>query len=109
MNEIEITSNISITKEALEEAKEICLEMLGLAAERHAKEYCPVVTGRLRNSITHAPNADESYVAVGTNVEYASYVELGSSRRKNPHPYIRPGIENHLDEYKKIIENVLKN
>ena len=30
------------------------LEACGLQAERFAKQYCPVDTGRLRNSITHA-------------------------------------------------------
>jgi hypothetical protein len=30
------------------------LEQVGLAAEGHAKAKCPVDTGRLRNSITHA-------------------------------------------------------
>ena len=35
------------------------LEAIGLTAERHAKEKCPVDTGRLRNSITHALSGEK--------------------------------------------------
>lgn len=55
------------------------LEQVGLAAEGHAKAKCPVDTGRLRNSITHA-QADPRTEVVGTNVEYGEYVELDTSR-----------------------------
>lgn len=40
----------------------------------------PVDTGRLRNSMAYATSEDNKTVYVGTNVEYAIYVEEGSSR-----------------------------
>lgn len=40
----------------------------------------PVDTGRLRNSMSYATSEDNRTVYVGTNVEYALYVEEGSSR-----------------------------
>lgn len=84
----------------------VALEQMGLVAERYAKQLCPVDTGRLRNSITHQVSLGESAVYIGTNVEYAPYVELGTHRQK-AQPYIRPAITNHADEYRKIINDVL--
>lgn len=58
-----------------------------------------VDTGRLRSSITHevVNRADGSLVArVGTNVEYARYVEEGGSppgSRGPGYPYLRPALE----------------
>ena len=77
------------------------LEKIGLVAEGYAKRLCPVDTGRLRNSITHADDGEAEYI--GTNVEYAPYVELGTSRTR-AQPYLKPAVVNHSDEYKKIVE-----
>jgi HK97 gp10 family phage protein len=126
------------------------LEAVGLAAEGYAKRLCPVDTGRLRNSITHAiageapavkkyaPNAvhastkatkkvgtagqpvedtsegeyegvtprEKNTVYIGTNVVYAPYVETGSSRGKKQ-PFLKPAIQNNMDEYKKIFQRYL--
>lgn len=82
-------------------------------------------TGRLRGSITYAlkgkhsiPDApatgadgvtdtpDEYTVVVGTNVEYAPYVELGTSKMR-PRPFIEPSVANYIDEYKKLLHYYL--
>lgn len=76
------------------------LEAIGLHGEKRAKEICPVRTGRLRNSISHTYDKTSAYI--GTNVEYAPYVELGSSKQK-PHPYLRPAVQNYVDEYRQIL------
>ena len=39
------------------------------------QKSCPVDIGRLRNSITHSLNKGDKSVSIGTNVEYAIYVE----------------------------------
>jgi len=104
------------------------LEAIGGEAEKHAKEKCPVDTGRLRNSITFAtknahgnPNGsggerakssdyqrhstpEENMVYVGTNVEYAEIQEYFG---KKPH-YLRNSLTQHTDDYKKIVEAALK-
>lgn len=94
--------------EFLEELKRripVALEECGLAAEGYAKRLCPVDTGLLRNSITHAVVEDSAYI--GTNVEYAPYVEMGTSRTR-AQPFIRPAITENADDYKRIIEARLK-
>jgi phage gpG-like protein len=52
-----------------------------------------VRTGRLRSSITWAVGEDTLglYVDIGTNVEYAPYVELGTSHAR-PYPFLRPAL-----------------
>lgn len=82
------------------------LEAVGLQAEGHAVQKCPVDTGRLRNSITHMRVNDDVYI--GTNVEYAPHVEYGTSRQK-PQPFLRPAAEGHASEYRAILEAMLRN
>lgn len=52
-----------------------------------------VRTGRLRSSIswTIAEDGRGLYAAVGTNVFYAKWVELGSDRAP-PYPFLRPAL-----------------
>ena len=93
---------------ALEKAKKRGLEAIGLVAEGHAKKITPVDTGRLqlRNSISHATDDEAAYI--GTNVEYAPYVELGSPTIKAHHMLQKAATE-HTDEYKRLMEDAMKN
>lgn len=90
--------------QALHEVSDIVLEEWGLIGEKYAKIKCPVDTGNLRNSITHARDAENAYI--GTNVEYAPYVELGTSRMR-AQPYLKPAVADHVNEYRKILESYL--
>jgi HK97 gp10 family phage protein len=56
------------------------LRSLGFQIEREAKQNAPVDTGRLRGSITTKVEdlGNVLKVKVGTNVEYAPYVEFGT-------------------------------
>ena len=123
----------------LERAKKKILETIGQKAEGYAKKLCPVGTsestgiqgyrgGTLRNSITH--RVEGEVLKLGSNVEYAPYVELGTGPNftpppewekfttergsgvgrayVKPRPYIRPAIEDHRDEYKAIAERELQ-
>lgn len=84
--------------------------------------------GTLRNSITH--QVEDDSVITGSNVEYAPYVELGTGPHfvappeweqfesdkgsgvgggyVKPRPFLRPAIEDHKEEYKRIFEDQLK-
>ena len=91
---------------AMEKVIKRGLEAIGLTAEGHAKKETPVDTGRLRNSISHAVEDRAAYI--GTNVEYAPYVELGAQGRKPVHMLKRAATE-HTDEYKRLMEDSMKN
>ena len=78
--DIKFTDNSKEVLEAMQEAAVRALEKCGITAEGYAKKLCPVDTGRLRNSITHIVDESELSVTVGTNVEYASYVCLGTGK-----------------------------
>lgn len=102
--------NTAAVLSALEKAKKNGLEAIGITAEGHAKrkitEYPAVDTGWLRNSIAHAVDGDAAYI--GTNVEYAPYVELGTVKMK-ARPYLRPAATEHSDEYKRLMEAAMNN
>ena len=104
----------NVTKQALKKA---CYMV-----ETDAKELCPTDTTRLRGSITH--EVEETVGRVGTNVEYAIWVEFGTgihaekgkgrktpwvyktekgyfyTHGNKPQPYLRPAL--HKNE-KKIL------
>ena len=102
---IELHDNTGEVKSMLNKAVLRGLEIIGGQAETYAKQRTPVRTGNLRNSITHmVEDGKEKAAVIGTNVEYAPYVELGTSKQK-PQPYLRPAIEDHVSEYQKILEN----
>ena len=82
----EFHSNVSDVLAHKAAATARALEKMGGRAETHAKEICPVGTpestgipgyigGTLKNSITHKKQDSETML-VGTNVQYAPYVEL---------------------------------
>ena len=105
----------SHAKEALsaeQASRKKSLELIGGKAESYAKKLCPVDTGRLRNSITHQ-QYDENTEVIGSNVEYAPYVELGHHTSGGKFiagkPFLKPAAEGHTAEYKAIIEAVMSN
>ena len=70
------------------------LQRRALQVDRAAKQGCPVDTGRLRSSITNelGTDADGLVAVIGTNVDYAPYVELGTSRMA-AQPFLLPALE----------------
>lgn len=120
---IEVDNTDAILK-ATDEAIYNALEMVGNKAADYAAAKAPVQTGNLKNSITSEVHIDEKSVYVGTAVEYAPSVEFGHHQQVGRYvpaigkrlvneyvpaqPYLRPAIQEHMDEYKKIMENELK-
>ena len=107
---VTFTSEAPAALSAIEQATRRALEIIGGKAETYAKQLCPVDTGNLRNSITHR-QVDAQTEAVGTNVEYAPFVELGhhtaSGGKVDGRPYLRPAAENHGPEYTEVIKSEL--
>ncbi len=54
------------------------LEAVGKFVEDNANLLVPVDSGYLRGSITHKVDEQDLSVIIGTNVEYAAYVEFGT-------------------------------
>ncbi len=54
-----------------------------------------------------APGEKLEAVYIGTNVEYAPYVELGTSRMA-ARPFLRPAATEHGERYKKLMEAAMK-
>ena len=115
----------------LEAAVLRALEKCGMAGEGYAKSLAPVDTGALRNSITHKVDPAEQAAYIGTNMEYAPYVELGTGKytqggRPTPwvyqddkgqwhmthgqraQPFLKPALADHKKPYQDIIETELK-
>lgn len=100
-------NNAEQIEAAMDKAIAKALTMIGQKAEGNAKAICPVDTGRLRNSITNAIDVEANAVYVGTNVEYAPDVELGTIGM-HPHPYLRPAAADHADEYRTILKGCME-
>ena len=113
---------------ALNAERKNILEEWGLHGERRAKETITKVvydtpqspsykrTGLLRNSISHERAIKKVYIGtlreakddanVGGIVEYAPFVECGTSKMR-ARPFLRPAIEDYIDEYKEIYKKHL--
>lgn len=92
--------------DGIESAIDVALEEIGLLAENYAARKCPVVTDNLRSSITHEVDAGDNAVYVGTNVEYAPYVELGTSRQE-AQPFLGPAASKHGAQYRRVLKKAL--
>ena len=107
-------------------------------AKKKITEAKAVDTGRLRNSITYALAGEEAHIKsyradkggkdretytydgtadgkkgsgvyIGTNVEYAPGIELGTHRSAGAVHFLQDAVANHTDEYKKLMEDSMKN
>lgn len=101
---VDYTDNSQQILSALEKGKRNALTAIGETAETYAKKATPVDTGRLRNSISHTVDGEAAYI--GSNVEYAPYVELGTSRAKAHHMLQKAATE-HSAEYKRLAEDAV--
>ncbi len=130
---------INNSGQVLSEFEAACLRALercGMQGEGYAKENLTmqgaVDTGNLRNSITHRVDPAEPAVYIGTNTEYAAYVELGTgiyypggrpdpwvyqdekgnwhmTRGQRAQPYLKPAVADHAETYRNIIEDEMRN
>jgi HK97 gp10 family phage protein len=91
----------------MRERRERTIQQIAVFIEAEAKLRAPVSTGRLRNSITHQTESNEtqSKAYIGTNVIYAPYVEWGVASKNIPaQPYLRPAIDENRDKISEMIK-----
>lgn len=135
--EVVIITNKDAFKEAAAESIQAALEAIGLDAVGNAQEIITaegrVDTGALRNSIAYNVETEEKAVYIGSNLEHAIYNEVGTGiyaegggGRKDPWMYedargdvhwthgmkpihfLKRAVSEHQDEYRQIVENMLK-
>ena len=131
---IEFTDNSQRILQEFESAAIRALERCGNQAEGYAKDLAPVDTGNLRNGISHLVDSEELVAYVGTDVEYAPYVELGTGKyaeggggRPTPwtyqddngvwhwtagnraQPFLKPAVADHAQTYRNIIKDEMEN
>ena len=80
--------------------------------EAHIKSYRADKGGKDRETYTYGGTAEGkkgSGVYIGTNVEYAPGIELGTHRSAGAVHFLQDSVANHTDEYKKLMEDSMKN
>ena len=135
----EFKDNSEEYKSLLSQAIRRGLRAIGMTAETHAKESCPVDTGYARNSITYALSGESAAVSSyeadrGKNGEPPktgeyrgtlgeiddNYVVIGSNveyfpfieegaRGRQALHVLRKAATDHKDEYKQLLTDSIKN
>lgn len=117
--EVNLTNNMDRIMKALGNQLGQAMIAVGLTAESNAKHEITravydtpesksgyVRTGRLMNSISWAVDEDTGDVYIGSNVEYAPYVELGTSKMA-ARPFLKPAAENYTSQYMELVRDAL--
>ena len=132
-NAAQIAANIDkVAKIDLPMAIAKGLENACLVVERAAKSNVPVKTGALRSSITHKVSQPSMEGVVGSALNYAPYVEIGTgvyssmgggrqggwvyvdasgeghhTMGSHPHPYLKPAMDMNLSAIMKCFEGLI--
>ena len=119
--------------QAFDEACLRALERCGLQAEDYAFDLVPKNTSTLGLSISHVVDEAEPACYIGTDCEYAAYVEFGTGRESTigggtpkshwvymgddgkwhigkpmkARPYLKPAVANHVGTYRNIFKDEL--
>ena len=106
---ISFTDNSNLFANEFQKKKALALEAIGVTAEGYAVEDTPVDTGRLKNSISYRVVNGEDSVYIGTNVEYAKYVEFLDRRHETGKAhFLRDAATTHTQEYREIAKAALR-
>ena len=135
---VSVTDNSIAFKDEMNAKVLAVLEAIGLHLEGEAKDELEndprrIDTGNLRNSITHAVDADDKAVLIGTNVEYGIYVHEGTgiyavngdgrqdpwgymgkdgkwhiTHGMKPNRFLKNAVERNEDQIKQYVETELK-
>ncbi len=129
--------NSDAVRREFQKKVQLALKLIGEAAVGYATEDSPIDTGRLRNSLTYATATKigvagnsavneaqdstprslppDNVVCIGTNVEYAKYVEFNEKAKHDPPEhgggkahFLRDAVMRHKGEYKDYAKKTLK-
>lgn len=106
-----VTDNSEEVLKALENAIDRALDAIGETAVGYAQDVITeagrVDTGTMRGSVD--AEHDEKTVIIGTNLEYAPYHELGTSKGIKPIHFLKRAATEHTEEYKNLVKDSLEN
>lgn len=135
---VSVTDNSIAFKGEMNDKVLAVLESIGLHLEGEAKDELEndprrIDTGNLRNSITHAVDADDKAVFIGSNTDYAVYVHEGTgiyavngdgrqdpwgymgkdgkwhiTHGMKPNRFLKNAVERNEDQIKQYVETELK-
>ena len=120
---VEYTDNSDSVLAAFKQQIESALEKCGATGEGYAQGLVPVDTSNLKQRINHIVDVSAKKVYIGTNVDYALYVEMGTgiyaaggrpapwvykdskgewhrTRGQHAQPFIKPAVSDHEGTYK---------
>ena len=109
------------------------LEKACLIVEADAKQGCPTGDGQLKQSITHKVDKENNEGVIGTSVDYAPYVEIGTgiyssegtgrkspwrykiektgewhcTRGQQPQPFLQPALDKNKTNITKCFEGII--
>lgn len=125
----------NIAEELAERTLPLAMLKIASYAVDRAQEVAPNVTSRLAGSISSLTGRDGStyWAQIGSNVEYAPYVEFGTGQKGSatyvdrngeshttdvvfrpdwkgmrPQPYIRPAVYDNMDIYRSYLTDALR-
>ena len=98
----DVINSLERSVEKAIKAAEKELQLTALEIERDAKLNAPVDTGMLRASITSTGGGSE--YEIGTNIEYAPFVEFGT-RYMAAQPFLLPAFD---EVVKNLQANIMK-
>ena len=78
-----------------------------IIVDAEAKQNAPVITGRLRASITYTVDKDKGFATVGTNVVYAKSVEFERGKNKKGR-FLLPALTKKKKEIEFLINRALR-
>lgn len=98
-----LAADISAADEVNTRRASAALRKTALDIEADAKIFAPVDTGALKNSITS--DISEFHAEIGPTVDYAHYVENGTSRMRGQ-PYMRPAADRRIPPFRRRIAEI---
>lgn len=102
---MQFKSNKKKVLSQIKQSKENALEQVGKFVKDKAAAKAPVDTGALKDSYLYEKGEDE--VAIGSKIEYAGYVELGTSRQY-AQPHLTPAFEENITEISLLVKEAMK-
>ena len=88
-------SNLKQAKQFLKEKELTALHAIGAFVHGETVLRAPVDTGNLRGSYSYKVEPEKKSVTIGTAVDYAPYVEKGTSKQQ-AQPHLTPAVEENL-------------